>query len=224
MKVSRAADATHIPALPHVLREFRHILHHWNPTRQSHVAHILPGQFYVSKEPILITTIVGSCVTVCIFDKKRKIGGMNHFMLPINNDPEKNNIPTRHQEAARYGNIAMHSLLHSIIKHGGKKENLELKVFGGGKILNTMPDIGLQNINFILEYIQTDGLNLVNQDVGGMLPRRIIFSPLSGRAQVRKLRGHHDQRIATREERYLQNIQHPSHHNMHIVRNINEQD
>jgi len=89
--------------------------------------------------------------------------------------------------ATRYGNHAMEQLINDILKHGGSRKNLEVKIFGGGKVLAQMTDVGDKNIRFITEYIATEGLKLVASDVGNIYPRKVYYFPLSGKVRMKKL-------------------------------------
>jgi len=133
---------------------------------------------------------------------------MNHFMLPTSFSDTDNSWQNRKDNLAnRYGNYAMENLINDILKNGGSRENLEIKIFGGGRILAKMTDVGARNINFIEEYISTEKLNLVARDVGSEYPRRVVYDPVTGKAKVKKLRSLKNDTIIERESRYLQNIQ-----------------
>jgi chemotaxis protein CheD len=154
---------------------FDQINRYWDKQNEIIAAKILPGEYYVTRENELITTVLGSCVSACIRDKASGIGGMNHFMLPETNaDKLKQGNEAVVANANRYGNYAMEHLINTILSNGGKIKNLEVKVFGGGKII-PLTDAGIKNIEFVLSYIDTEGLNLISQDLGDIYPRKIIF-------------------------------------------------
>jgi chemotaxis protein CheD len=146
---------------------------------------LLPGEYFVTADDMVLTTVLGSCVSACIRDAVAGIGGMNHFMLPDEADPALRN------EAAsmRYGAYAMDVLLDQLLKAGAKRERLEAKVFGGGAVLANMTllNIGERNADFVLRYLQVERVRIAGQDLRGKLPRRINFFPLTGRVAVRKL-------------------------------------
>jgi chemotaxis protein CheD len=170
-------------------------------------AKILPGEYYVTKENELITTVLGSCISACIRDKESGIGGMNHFMLPVTtSDKLKKGNEAVVGNATRYGNYAMEHLINTILSNGGKRKNLELKVFGGGKIIPTLTDIGIKNIEFVLEYIDTEGLHLLSQDLGDIYPRKIIYFPKTGKVGMKKIQDLHNTTIVQRERQYFDNI------------------
>ncbi len=193
-----------LPLLPRTLPGFRHIKRYWDYRNNCCMAKILPGEYYVSRHDEILMTVVGSCVTACILDSVSGIGGMNHFMLPhISRDKWEN---TRVSAANRYGSFAMEHLINDILKHGGRRENLEIKLFGGGRIMRNMANIGQKNIDFVKKYIQTEGLTLLAEDLGGIYPRKILYYPANGRVRVKKLRTM-EQMILQREKAYRRSLE-----------------
>ncbi|MDH5545802.1 MAG: chemoreceptor glutamine deamidase CheD [Gammaproteobacteria bacterium] len=190
--------------MPRVLRGFEHINRYWDKTRGLWGAKIMPGQYYVTISDEIITTVLGSCISACIRDRKLGVGGMNHFMLPASGDDSA--ALGKSTDAARYGNYAMEHLINAILKNGGKRENLEVKIFGGGKILTNMTDIGLRNIEFAHEYIATEGMNLVAEDTGDVYPRKVVYHPATGKAHIKRLRSMHNDSVVSRERDYMQDI------------------
>ena len=100
----------------------------------------------------------------------------------------------------------MELLINEILKNGGKKSRLEVKIFGGGKIIQGMTDVGDRNINFVMEYLKNEGLNVISSDVGLTFPRKVFYNPKNGTAKVKKLRDLHEQEIAANESRYMEKI------------------
>jgi len=190
------------PALPRTLRGFGHVKRYWNKNSNKITAQILPGELYVTKVDEMITTVLGSCISACIRDPGSGIGGMNHFMLPASK-----NMDITDGSAARYGNFAMEKLINEILKNGGQRKNLEVKLFGGGQVLANMTDIGKRNIDFALEYLQLEGLNLVAEDLGDRYPRKVQFCPFSGATRMKKLRAVHNRTVTEREEAYMHEIE-----------------
>jgi chemotaxis protein CheD len=187
------------------IREFAYINRYWDKSRNSISAKILPGEFYVTMDDEYISTVLGSCVSACIRDRVSGIGGMNHFMLPeIINENEQ--IPVNNSESARYGNYAMEHMINTILKHGGRRENLEVKIVGGGRIIANMANIGEKNIAFVRRYLQTEGMNLVAEDVGDIFPRKVVYHPISGKVRVKKMRSMHNDTIRAREQRYMKDL------------------
>ena len=184
-------------------RHYPQVNRYWDPTRGKLVAKLLPGQFYVARDGELIATVLGSCVSACIRDPEAGLGGMNHFMLPHSDKPGSWGGASN---AARYGTYAMETLINDILKAGGERARLEVKAFGGGKILAKLTDIGQQNIRFLLEFLRFEGLQLRAHDLGDTYPRKVIYYPDSGRVQIKKLRTLHNETIVEREKSYLHEL------------------
>jgi chemotaxis protein CheD len=193
--------------LPATLTGFEAINRYWDEKNDIFAAKILPGEFYVSVSGELITTVLGSCVSACIRDRKTGIGGMNHFMLPTDikrNSNSWNDTPVNMQ--TRYGNIAMERLINVILASGGKRSNLEIKLFGGGKVLQIDTDIGGKNIEFVKQYLITEGLKIAVEDVGGIYPRKVLYFPKTGRVRVKKLANMHNETLKKREQNYIKTL------------------
>lgn len=189
------------------LKGFSDINRYWDTIHNIFTAKILPGQYYVTSNNEAIITVLGSCVSACIRDKVNGIGGMNHFMLPANRNMRDAGIALM-SNAGRYGNFAMEKMINDILKHGGIRENLEVKIFGGGRIIQHMQslDIGNRNIDFVREYIKTENILLAGEDVGDVFPRKVIYFPLTGKVKVKKLRQMHNNTILEREKIYMSNL------------------
>ena len=186
---------------------FEHVNRFWDREREIIMAKILPGEYYVTQVNESIATVLGSCVSACIRDKESGIGGMNHFMLP---QTAFGNLKKGGEAivgmATRYGNYAMEHLINTILSNGGKRKNLEVKVFGGGKIIPALTDVGMKNIDFVLDYINQEGLKLLSQDLGDIYPRKVIYYPKTGRVIMKKIQDLHNDTIAQRERQYCNNI------------------
>lgn len=143
------------------------------------------GDCLVSSEPDLtFSTVLGSCISACVRDRVANVGGMNHFLLA----EQSASAHDRYGASARYGAFAMEQLINKVLQRGtGKKGNLEIKVFGGGKINGALDDIGLKNIDFVREFLAAEGYTMAKEDLGGMYARRVMFKPHSGRAFVKRL-------------------------------------
>jgi chemotaxis protein CheD len=192
---------------PPEIEGFEKIKRYWDKENDVVGAKILPGEYYVTTENELVTTVLGSCISACIRDSVSGVGGMNHFMLPETNK-EKLNAGAEHVigNATRYGNYAMEHLINVILANGGKRKNLEVKVFGGGKIIPNLGNVGLNNINFVLEYIDAEALKLVSQDLGDIYPRKVIYFPKTGKVRMKKIKDLHNESIASREKQYRTSI------------------
>jgi chemotaxis protein CheD len=183
---------------------FEHVNRYWDRQNSMPAAKILPGEYYVTRCDEIITTVLGSCVSACIRDRVLRIGGMNHFMLPISEGNGWSGVDDPVSTAMRYGNHAMEAMINDILSHGGRKKNLEVKIFGGGQIMESATDIGRQNIEFIHNYLKAEGLLLLNEDVGNIYPRKVLYYPASGRVRLKKLRHLHNNTIVKREQAYRQ--------------------
>jgi chemotaxis protein CheD len=191
------------------LPEFSQVNHYWDKQRDMVVAKILPGEFYMTVDPLAIATTLGSCISACIWDSRNNIGGMNHFMLPIT-DKEAHEVNWGQREktadATRYGNYAMEHLINAILKSGGRRANLRAKLFGGAKVLNKTTDVGQKNSDFAFAYLAQEEIYIESSDVGDIYPRKVIFEPASGKAFVKKLANLHNDTIARRETDYSSKI------------------
>ena len=168
-------------------------------------AKILPGEYYVTGRDMVIVTVLGSCVAACIRDYHNGIGGMNHFMLPDNNADDSSPL----NSSARYGTYAMEILINHITKLGARRAFLEAKVFGGGNVLKgfTVANVGQRNADFVLEFLATEKIRVVAQDLVGIYPRKVYYFPNSGKVMVKKLRSIHNTTIADRENDYSSRLQ-----------------
>lgn len=133
---------------------------------------------------LTFSTILGSCISACIRDVQAGVGGMNHFLLA---EPSSNSRD-RYGASARYGAFAMEQLINQVLSLGtGRKQNLEIKLFGGGLINRALTDIGAKNIAFVCEFLENEGYQLAKGDLGGNYARRVMFKPHSGRAFIKRL-------------------------------------
>ncbi|PWT71548.1 MAG: chemoreceptor glutamine deamidase CheD [Proteobacteria bacterium] len=157
---------------------------------------VFPGEFHIArKADETLVTVLGSCVSACIRDPRNGIGGMNHFMLPSGEADAWGGA----SQSTRYGNFAMEKLINELIKAGCSRENMEIKVFGGGNVTTSSSMVGTKNANYVLRYLQAEGLKCAVQDLGGDYPRRIQYSPATGRV-VRRLLGRTDTAWVAQEE------------------------
>lgn len=196
-------DNDHQP-LPATLSGFELVKRYWDSSGKLVTARVLPGEYYLSNKDEMITTVLGSCIAACIRDPAAGIGGMNHFMLPCG---KSSGISERDSIAARYGSYAMEHLINDILKYGGRRERLEIKLFGGGKVLDVMTDVGDRNISFVKDYLKTETLTIVAQDLGGTFPRKINYFPSTGRVMVKKLGLSQSVELTRREREYMRSLQ-----------------
>ena len=177
--------------------------HYFDRNFDIEAAKILPGEYYVTGRDMLLVTVLGSCVAACIRDPKTGIGGMNHFMLPESSD--KREVVS---SSMRYGGYAMEVLVNQLVKLGANRARLEAKVFGGGAVLRgfTTVNVGERNSEFVIDYLHTERIKVVSQDLMGLYPRKVYFFPASGRVMVRKLKTVHNNTIIEREQVYGQRL------------------
>jgi chemotaxis protein CheD len=139
---------------------------------------ILPGEYFVHDEDMLIMTTLGSCIAACLYDRNAKVGGMNHFMLPDGAG-----------DSGRYGSYAMELLINEMMKRGATRMTMEAKVFGGGQVVSGMTtmNVGERNTNFVMDYLKTERIPVVSKDVLDVYPRKVCYLPGSGKAMVKRL-------------------------------------
>jgi chemotaxis protein CheD len=193
--------------LPPLLDGFQHFQRFWDRENACWMVKILPGEYYVSRGDEAISTVLGSCVSACVRDPARGLGGMNHFMLPEDAAIGPNDwLDPAIGLATRYGSYAMESLINDLLKLGAARERLEIKLFGGGRILAAMTDVGGRNVDFIRNYMSLEGYRVAAEDLGGTQPRKVVYFPTSGRARLRKLRPVENRIISHHEQLYLASL------------------
>ena len=139
---------------------------------------IVQGDYAVSTvDGTVISTVLGSCVAACIYDPVAKVGGMNHFLLPGNPDRDGSD------QSRRYGVYLMEKLLNALFAKGAMRNRLQVKLFGGARVLDARSDAGAKNSEFATTFVQNEGLTLVSTSLGGFQGRRIEFEPCTGKAR-----------------------------------------
>ena len=140
---------------------------------------LYPGQIFVSREPAVITTILGSCAALCLWDCRKKIGGMNHYLLPDGPGTGPNRL--------RYGNVANSALLNELLALGCEIKDLRAKVFGGSSAFAANPSqaVGTRNAQLAEEFLHSAGIRLVAKDITGKHGRKLIFQTQDGVTQVK---------------------------------------
>ena len=149
---------------------------------QRHAMKILPGEFYATAKDEVIVTVLGSCVSACILDPVAMVGGMNHFMLPLSRMDQGQDVFF----AARYGAAAMEYLINDLMHLGADRERLVAKVFGGGKVMHGLSDVGGQNIAFVRTFLQQEGIPVWSEDLGGACARKVYLFPHTGQVLVKR--------------------------------------
>jgi chemotaxis protein CheD len=161
--------------------------------QKRHIRRILPSEFSAERllssghesHPDMLMTVLGSCVAVCLVDVKRRIVGLNHFMLP-SDESNKTEVGSLN---ARYGSHAMELLINAMLKLGAHRNALQASVFGGARVLATTTDVGAANVTFGLEYLSAERINVVEKDVGGYSARKIYVDLYSGRIESILVKG-----------------------------------
>jgi chemotaxis protein CheD len=182
--------------------DFGHIRRMRDNRFPHEIASILPGEFFVSREPMIVYTVLGSCISACIRDPIIGVGGMNHFMLP---EP-KEAAHDSWGESTRYGSYAMESLINEILKRGGLKSRLEIKLFGAGKIYEGNIDVGANNAKWVIGYLKSEGLAAIKTDLGDVFPRKVYYFTDSGRVLMKRIERVKNQTIFERENEYAARI------------------
>ena len=164
---------------------------------------ILPGQYHAAREGA-ITTVLGSCVSTCLWDPIERIGGMNHFMLP--GDQASPGSPWA--ASARFGVYAMEVVINEMIRLGADRRRLVAKVFGGAQLLQGFDrlDVGAKNSEFVLEFLRVEGIRVLAQDLLDVCPRKVHFFVDTGKVQVKRLALSPSESVERRERDYLRRL------------------
>lgn len=169
-----------------------------SPCDGKRIIKVGPGEYLVTDDAeVAIATVLGSCVAACICDPVAGVGGLNHFMLPESVDGAWGEASA----SLRYGNFAMERLINDILKRGGQRTRLEIKLFGGGSLAQDYGRIGERNAHYVESYLQAEGMVTLARQLRGTRARRIIYHGVSGRAFMQELP---DQtpRVAISERRF----------------------
>lgn len=167
--------------------------------------HLMPGECKVSWEPVVFTTLLGSCVSACLHDQRLKIGGMNHFMLP--DVPARDDSLGEKTRCMRYGLYAMERLINDLVHLGARRADLVCKVFGGANMTGSLSvqNIGQRNADFVLQFLRQDGIPVVAQDLNGTHSRRIQFNSATNAVRIERVPSADSQAIRL-ERSYLRSI------------------
>ncbi len=192
-----ASSASNSPAALEALRKrprkpgeasFYYFDHHF----QYNAVKVLPGEYFVTGENMVICTVLGSCIAACLWDRTLNIGGMNHFMLPEGDSADA---------SGRYGSFAMEVLINEMIKLGARRESMQAKIFGGGQVMAnfTTMNVGERNTDFVTQYLQTERIPIVSEDVLDIYPRKVVYFPVTGKAMVKRLAHAHPEALVEQE-------------------------
>jgi len=155
---------------------------------QHNAVKVLPGEFFVSHDSLAIMTVLGSCIAACLWDSRMRVGGMNHFMLPEGDSADA---------SGRYGSYAMELLINEMMKLGARRETLQAKIFGGAQVMHnfTTLNVGERNTRFVQDYLATERIPVVSEDVLDIYPRKVVFFPVTGKVMVKRLAHAHPETL-----------------------------
>jgi chemotaxis protein CheD len=140
---------------------------------------LYPGQLFVSRQPMVITTILGSCAALCLWDWRKRVGGMNHYLLPEGSDDGPNRL--------RYGTVANPALLKELLALGCDIKHIQAKLFGGSSAFaaNPLQSLGTRNVQLAEEFLRTNAIRLMAKDVSGKHGRRLMFHTEDGSTTIK---------------------------------------
>jgi chemotaxis protein CheD len=178
---------------------------YYDRTFDCNAAKISPGEYYFTKENMMIVTVLGSCISACIRDSVSGIGGMNHFMLPDGGSVDKDSPVS---ESMRYGTYAMEVLINQLLKNGARRENLEAKIFGGGNVLRsfTTTNVGDRNAAFVKKFLKDERIRVTGEDLLDIYPRKVYYFPKTGKVLVKKLKQLNNYTLVKREQAYASKL------------------
>lgn len=159
---------------PPALRGYGHVTRYFDRLTSVWTAQIIAGEVYVGADDEDISTVLGSCVAVCMRDARAGVGGMNHFLLGGDGS----------ERELRYGEYATRFLINALLEHGARRERLEVSLFGGGRVLSGHLDIGAGNIDFIRGFVARERLPVMEESLGGPYSRRVRYNPRTGVARM----------------------------------------
>lgn len=142
------------------------------------------GDYFASSQDIVIHTVLGSCVAVCLYDPEKKIGGMNHILMPFNPDINK------YDASARYGINAMELLINAIMQLGGNRKKMVAKTFGGANLLMAVSRenaVGARNVEFVVDFLRAEKIKILGRDFGGHDSRKIFFRIATGEVFLKRV-------------------------------------
>ena len=167
---------------------------YFDPHFQFNAVKVLPGEYFVTSENMAIVTVLGSCIAACLWDRTLNVGGMNHFMLP---DGDAGDV------SGRYGSYAIELLINEMMKLGARRESMQAKIFGGGQVMAnfTTMNVGERNTDFVTQYLNTERIPIVSEDVLDIYPRKVVYFPTTGKALVKRLAHAHPEELVAQERR-----------------------
>ena len=166
---------------------------YFDPHFQYNAVKVLPGEYFVSNENLVIMTVLGSCISACLWDSRMRVGGMNHFMLP---DGDSLDV------SGRYGSYAMELLINEMLKLGARRETLQAKIFGGAQVMHnfTTMNVGERNTDFVINYLRAERIPVISEDVLDIYPRKVCYFPSTGKAMVKRLAHSHPEKLVAQDK------------------------
>ena len=166
---------------------------YFDPHFQYNAVKVLPGEYFVSNENLVIMTVLGSCIAACLWDSRMRVGGMNHFMLP---DGDSLDV------SGRYGSYAMELLINEMFKLGARRETMQAKIFGGAQVMHnfTTMNVGERNTNFVINYLRAERIPVISEDVLDIYPRKVCYFPSTGKAMVKRLAHSHPEKLVAQDK------------------------
>lgn len=161
---------------------------------------IFIGEYYVSSKPVVISTLLGSCVAACLYDPIKKIGGMNHIQMPGSADLKNFNA------SARYSINAMELLINGMMKLGADRKNIIAKIFGGASVIPTvLPEkaIGIEIVSFVRKFLEEEKIKIISSDLGGIKTRKVFFDTDTGSVLLKRSQSMKSSQILKEEQMKL---------------------
>ncbi|WP_342078576.1 chemotaxis protein CheD [Yoonia sp. SS1-5] len=152
------------------------------PGNHQKIITVVQGDYAVSADPsVVMSTVLGSCIAVCLYDQTAGVGGMNHFLLATQGGHSSRDL--------KYGVNAMELLINKVLQAGGDRRRLVAKMFGGARMTDHARDIGRSNAEFAADFLEREGIPCLSQSVGGERARRVQFTPTTGAARQMQISG-----------------------------------
>ncbi|WP_051603311.1 chemoreceptor glutamine deamidase CheD [Simplicispira psychrophila] len=166
---------------------------YFDPHFHYNAVKVLPGEYFVSNENLVIMTVLGSCISACLWDSRMRVGGMNHFMLP---DGDSLDV------SGRYGSYAMELLINEMFKLGARRETMQAKIFGGAQVMHnfTTMNVGERNTDFVINYLRAERIPVISEDVLDIYPRKVCYFPATGKAMVKRLAHSHPDKLVAQDK------------------------
>lgn len=186
----------------------------------KNIVTIYPGEYFTSFGEEYISTVLGSCVSVALYDKKIQVGGLNHFMLAYDGKGDRD----KDEAAGRFGEYAMELLINDLLKKGASRDRFTAKVFGGSNVLgsgtSSKLQVGENNIKFVFEYLKSEKIPVVSSNTGGDKPRKIFYDPKSSKIWLKHIKNstiRNEETLNKREKEYASRVRENEKHAGDIV-------